>query len=921
MELFRSVLGAGAGSGAEGGGAAGSSSAETIERLVDRLSGATLLEDRRDACRALKAMSRKFRLEVGAQALDRMVEVLEADRQDEEIVGYALDCLCNVCSPDEFEEEVAPPEHHGGGGGVGEQFTEIYLKRPKNVQLVVDLLEEFDFRVRRPAVRLLTHLLLNKPREMQELILASQLGVSRLMDVLVDTREVLRNDALLLLIQLTKGNANLQKIVAFENCFDKLADIVETEGHSDGGIVVEDCLRLMLNLLRNNSSNQTFFREGSYIQRVAPFFDLTLDEEEVEVGWSAQKVANMMNMLLVVRTLVSPSNPTAVSTSCQSTVLSCGLLEKLCAILLAAGIPAEILTETIIAISELMRGHLPSQEFFSRVTAPSSPPRPALILLLMSMVNEKQPFSLRCAVLYCFQCYLHKNPAGQSAVMGTLLPDRQPRSPLATGAAAEPEVTAGQLLCGGLFAADRLSNWFSAVALSHGLAEQEDLKAEMLRVHLSTASGNEPVPLLLQVFAILQHTPHVQTRLGLLMLASAWAEGCTAAVAHVLEGSPTAVPFLMGQIGSNEHDELERLGQGLCAFLLGLFVLHNDDSVPKHSQDQLYQLIEKRIGFEVFMDKLSEVSKHEAYNKALKHPQIRSGESRDLVFDHRFCTAFKHLEHKVIIHLNQRRENTGDDASQNDPAIVRQYKEVIREQDDKIRERDQRIADLTSANLYLQGELGLAKQKSDELLGTIQTLKDLNSVLRAQQAGTPSSKSAAENNGPGLDNNVAEKKNAAPAANTGFSAAEKASLERELKIRDDIIQELEIRLSGMSPSKEGTPETAVKVNGDSKAGGEEDRPTQAELDLLQSQVQALQHALGQKDAELDRSEAALQQAAATHRQELEQVQAQSAQETAAKAADSSEQDDLLLLLANQDERLAAYRAKLQELGVPEDALD
>ena len=38
----------------------------------------------------------------------------------------------------------------------------------------------------------------------------------------VDSREVLRNDALLLLIQLTKGNANLQKIVAFENSFDKL---------------------------------------------------------------------------------------------------------------------------------------------------------------------------------------------------------------------------------------------------------------------------------------------------------------------------------------------------------------------------------------------------------------------------------------------------------------------------------------------------------------------------------------------------------------------------------------------------------------------------------------------------------------------------------------------------------------------------
>ena len=80
---------------------------------------------------------------------------------------------------------------------------------------------------------------------MQEVVLGSRMGVSRLMDVLVDSREVLRNDALILLIQLTKGNSNLQKIVAFENAFDKIVDIIEVEGYSDGGIVVEDCLRLV----------------------------------------------------------------------------------------------------------------------------------------------------------------------------------------------------------------------------------------------------------------------------------------------------------------------------------------------------------------------------------------------------------------------------------------------------------------------------------------------------------------------------------------------------------------------------------------------------------------------------------------------------------------------------------------------------
>ncbi len=43
----------------------------------------------------------------------------------------------------------------------------------------------------------------------------------------------------------------------------------------------------------------------------------SLDEEEIEVGWSAQKVSNMLHMLMVIRTLVAPSNPTNVTASCQ----------------------------------------------------------------------------------------------------------------------------------------------------------------------------------------------------------------------------------------------------------------------------------------------------------------------------------------------------------------------------------------------------------------------------------------------------------------------------------------------------------------------------------------------------------------------------------------------------------------------------
>lgn len=53
------------------------------------------------------------------------------------------------------------------------------------------------------------------------------------------------------------------------------------KGYTDGGIVVEDCLLLMLNLLQNNTSNINFFKEGSYIQKLAPMFVLPENLEEV----------------------------------------------------------------------------------------------------------------------------------------------------------------------------------------------------------------------------------------------------------------------------------------------------------------------------------------------------------------------------------------------------------------------------------------------------------------------------------------------------------------------------------------------------------------------------------------------------------------------------------------------------------------
>ena len=211
---------------------------------MERVESSTLLEDRRDACRALKSLSKTYRLEVGAQAMDALTYVLQNDSSDTEIMSYAIDCLNYVISgsvDDMTETSPTVANSAETSPDLGVQFTEIFIKRKENVALLLELLAEYDFKVRWPSVKLLIGLLRNKLRDCQDCILAYPMGVSRLMDLLSDSREVIRNDALLLLVHLTRSNANIQKIVAFENAFDRLLEIVAEEGYSDGGIDCDNC--------------------------------------------------------------------------------------------------------------------------------------------------------------------------------------------------------------------------------------------------------------------------------------------------------------------------------------------------------------------------------------------------------------------------------------------------------------------------------------------------------------------------------------------------------------------------------------------------------------------------------------------------------------------------------------------------------
>ncbi|XP_021253048.1 general vesicular transport factor p115 isoform X2 [Numida meleagris] len=917
------------------------SGADTIQKLCDRVASSTLLDDRRDAVRALKALSKKYRLEVGIQAMEHLVHVLQTDRSDSEIIGYALDTLYNVISNDLEEEEQDDSEEENSpkqGDDLGSQFTEIFIKQPENVTLLLTLVEEFDFHVRWPGVKLLTSLLKQQGPQVQQIILVSPMGVSRLMDLLADSREVIRNDGVLLLQQLTKSNAAIQKIVAFENAFERLLDIVTEEGNSDGGIVVEDCLLLLQNLLKNNNSNQNFFKEGSYIQRMKPWFEVGDDN----CGWSAQKVTNLHLMLQLVRVLVSPTNPPGATTSCQKAMFHCGLLQQLCTILMATGVPADILTETINTVSEVIRGCQMNQDYFASVNAPSNPPRPAIVVLLMSMVNERQPFVLRCAVLYCFQCFLYKNHKGQGEIVSTLLPSTIDGS----------SVSAGQLLCGGLFSTDSLSNWCAAVALAHALQENAALKEQLLRVQLATSIGNPPVSLLQQCTNILsqgdkidRRGSKVQTRVGLLMLLCTWLSNCSIAVTHFLH-NPANVPFLTGQIAENLGEE-EQLVQGLCALLLGISIYYNDNSLENYRKEKLKQLIEKRIGRENFVEKLGFISKHELYSRAAQKPQPGFSSPEQMMFDHEFTKLVKELEgviSKAIYKSSEedkKEEEVKKTLEQHDN-IVTHYKKVIREQDQELEELKQQISTLKSQNEQLQvtvtQQVSQIQQHKDQYnLLKVQLGKDTQhhnshgdtlqvngiqleevSKLREeledwrnrheQLQGQLKEKDAVIENLKSLQLEMGTEQSSQPSSSGGVEHSTELQKELELLRTQIQLQAAEISKLQTENQKLQAMNTAVDrvsgASGASKSSEKEGRLLQ-ELGELQSQVKALSEEKASLQQQLDSSSSTVA---------ILQDEKSKLQQEVAEA--KKEQDDLLVLLADQDQKLSALRSKLKDLGMP-----
>lgn len=734
-----------------------------ISILTERLKSSHIIDDRRDAVRNLRGFSRKYKTDIVDLAFETLVVTLKNDMSDTELVGIILDIFNNLI------ETEANTDHSNHEDQIQilteEKLDEIASTMIANcaaitpqesvLSIILELLSVYEFNVRFPTVKFITQLLRLKKLEVQSLIMSQPMGISSLVDILQDQMEPIRNEGILTMIELSKDSQTISKMVVFADIYEILLNIIEVEGFSEGYVVVSDCLSLLLQLLQDNSSNISFFRENrSFIPRICSFFDTGRgqSDDEGQGGdnesnqtqvWTDQKITNIVLMLSVIRSLVSPSLPKNEYVASQDAVKKCGLFTQLCGMLMAHGIPAQVLAETICTVGDCARGNAVSQDYLMTLSANAfNPPRPLIFVLLMSMINEGQPMILRAAILYCFQALHQQNISAQAKLVSTLLPQ--------SGASANqvnmPSI--GQLLCSGFFSQDPNARWLSAIALAHGIADNDDQKENLLRVQLTTGKGSPPTSLLQQCSNSLitittqgqgQPIGSITSRLALLQFLINWLYKCPAVVTNFVK-IPTNISFLISQL-EDSHTRIsstEKLFNGLCSLLLGSCIVFNENDQEifdndqegningnpqpcPYSSEKIMDQINNRIGQEKFLTKLTSVAQTKEFSSIINNHDalINLQQSEKLLLDRLFCTQVRKIELAVVARFENGRIEQRRRSKERDEKMEEVLKNEIENLQNQLESLNKEITELTEKNEKLTEEReNLAEQNSHLVLNS-----------------------------------------------------------------------------------------------------------------------------------------------------------------------------------------------------------
>lgn len=207
-----------------------------------------------------------------------------------------------------------------------------------------------------------------RPERLQECILSAPLGVSRLVGVLDDGRDAVRNAGLLLLVDLTSAaNEDLRKIVAFEDVFGKVFALINLEGGlAEAGITAQDCLSLLANLVKGSASNQTMFRESGCVAQLNQLLQQSFPSASEAAFLVQSREKSAFGLLQLLRLFLEPGESSTAQN--QQSFFRAGTAQTLIELGFSTALSAPIRIAALKCAASLIANNPPLQEAFAALT-------------------------------------------------------------------------------------------------------------------------------------------------------------------------------------------------------------------------------------------------------------------------------------------------------------------------------------------------------------------------------------------------------------------------------------------------------------------------------------------------------------------------------------------------------------------------
>ena len=634
---------------------------DTIAILSSRLQSATLLEDRRAAILGLRSFAKLYPASVASGALRDLIACLRRDGDDPETIKGVLETLLMLFTPDEKSSEASDE--------IALWLADEFTQHQDNITALLELLESKEFYPRLYCLQLISQIAAARPERTQDGIFTAPLGVSRLVAVLDDRREAVRNEALLLLVALTPSSTELQKVVAFENAFDRIFVLIEAEGSlTHGSTTVQDCLQLLGHLLKLNVSNQSYFREIGCMAKVASLLASVFAEEESKEGvseWARpQRDMNVWGLLAIVQLFLLPgANGTPLN---QAAFWKNGIVLQVLHLAFGQTFGLGIRAKAMVACADLIRGNAALQEQFGDLTVANENPHVSggsdeqpltngdsslnVIEALLKVTLEPATlslFSLRLAACECVKSFFTGHSGIRTHVLRRAIEghksggDRIPN--ILTVLMDPPEAKA---------VSDPYHVWMPSVLMFHLLYDESDAKAIALAVSEGDADQGEEVITLVQTLAgnLISGFQQLDERVsvGYLMLLCGWLFEDPDSVNDFL-GESSYVTSLIQAVKVNSA--LKPVASGLSVFLLGVLYEFSSKDSPL-PRTKLHGLLVTGLGREIYIDRLTKLRE----NSLVRDFEILSQDTQspstdgfpDVFFDKTFVEFLKDQFSRIL---------------------------------------------------------------------------------------------------------------------------------------------------------------------------------------------------------------------------------------------------------------------------------